>query len=697
MATPPRLHAACLLLALFASCGVVGCGGAFGDAAKGGNATLRGHDESTGPLGDLDGERQSVDAVDSLPTVPPVSVASLTHEERVTREAELAAFVSERKIELLDAYLESPFPSPDASNADDRCWGRAGFALAAYTRGRELARADEYIRDIHSSSGFASTGAADDSPCYFAMPLLLRIYFGASAAAHLTDETRALLLDLMLDFVFARSKVDVAEGSTWLVVMSENHDAIQKAAYLLASRALVEAETPYGPDFVLGDGRTAAQHYAAWQRFWREYFRERAGEGIGCEIASPVYAKHALASYYGVLDFGGGEALTSIANSFLTLYWSDVAQDFLPGSGVRGGAETRTYKNGYLTQGTRQSVRPWAYLYDWHDTPNASTHPLTLVAAASPYLPPALVHAQATDKDTPYLYASRRCGRGGMTRVDGEPLYRISFDHGRGSHILRTSFVTADYVIGALSFDPDEPYNNLAGQNRTMGVSFGSDVNDRIVIHGRGLDKNGTIGYDEITGVVAENVLAVSRDPEFRRSSGVRIFISKGQLWDERVEYAGWFFTRTDAAYVAIRMSEAGYVVHGDPNGKMLDQVDSWTPIIVQMGQARDYASFGAFQASVVANGYVIKRSAAVVTKSGLTSDDFATVTSRIDYRSEAGAVLTTYSHNQRLPKRDGKPIDLLPNHTYSSPWLESEYGSDRVRLSHPLFGALELDFSEPG
>ena len=59
-------------------------------------------------------------------------------------------------------------------------------------------------------------------------------------------------------------------------------------------------------------------------------------------------------------------ALTERSRDFLELYWADVAQEFQPATGVRGGAETRVYKDAYLQLGTRQSTRPAAWLYGWH-------------------------------------------------------------------------------------------------------------------------------------------------------------------------------------------------------------------------------------------------------------------------------------------------------------------------------------------
>ncbi len=609
-------------------------------------------------------------------------------------EAGLAEQSAQRKQAVFERYIDDPFPSPESEVASTRCWAYAGFILSAYRAGAQLDRADRYLREIRDDLGFAREGPADASPCYFALPLLVRVYFDPLAASHLTGEVRDILLEILHRYVDVRSRVATAAGSSWRIEMSENHDAIQKATFLLATRALMLAPAPYGEGLFLGDGHDVATHHQSWVSFWMRYFADRAREGIGCEIASPTYAKHTLASYLGVRDFSGDPDLAARSEDFLQLYWSDVAQDFLPAVGVRGGAETRTYKDANLKLGSRQSTRPAAYLYGWHDDSPAAIHPLTLIVAASNFMPSALVHAQATQKQEGFAYRARRCGRGSVTRIDDEPHYHMQFDEGRGSHLLRTSWVTDAYVIGALTFHPDEPYNALAGQNRAMGVSFASGVNDRIVVHGIGRDRDGTVGYDEITGITAEDVLMVARDPEYRRSAGLRIFVSQGALWDARVDVAGWWFSRTPSAYLAIRIPEGGYRVVEEKHGFMLEPEDSWTPIVIQLGRPDRDGSFEAFRARVLDNRYAQVREPLTITKRGLTSDDHERVASSVHYRSLSGDIISVWSHNKRVPQVNGRSVDLLPALTYDSPFIASRYRSDRVTLFHPDFGSRELDFS---
>ena len=677
------LIAAILFLSLL---GLSGCGNQGGASRAGSSGA------ESDRLGDAAEDRSRLvpTAASTQASQAPVTIGAAS-----LGPSEISDLIALRKQQVLEAYLDSPSPSPNSNNPYDRCWVRAAYSLAAFKSGSGTALAEQYIREIRSEFRFSDDATLGDPPCYFAIPLIWRNYLDPESHARLSEANREDLLEIMWSFVYSRSKVADAQGSVWVITMSENHDALQKSAYLLASRALMEAGYPYGPDTLLADGEDLETHYLTWLDYWYEYFKERALEGISNEVASPTYEKYTLSAYYGVRDFAGDTALESRATDFLALYWADVAQDFLPGANVRGGAATRAYKNAYLTRGSRQSTRDWLYIYQWHDEFSGRPHPMTLIAASSPYNPPDIVRYQATSRDRSHIYTSRRYGMGTSTYIDGLLSYPIRFDGEHGSRILRITHVTKDYALGAMSYSSSHSYNGLTGQNRSMGVQFASGPDDLIVIHGRGLDDNGRIGFNEINGLVSEGVLVVARDPSVTRSGATRVFISNGALWNNRVVRNGWFFTRAGDAYCAIRMPDAGYAVRSVGEGKMLDQIDSWTPIVVQMGQARHYAGFQAFQDSVLQNELAVERENRPITKGTLSSDRYALIQSELSYRTEAGDALVVHSHGRTSSTINEIPLDLAPSKTYSSPYLSNVYGSDTIELSHPLFETLLLDYSD--
>ena len=78
----------------------------------------------------------------------------------------------------------------------------------------------------------------------------------------------------------------------WLVTDgSENLDATRKAGLYLCALAL-NATSPRTR--LALDGKTVAEHAAAWEAHWTLYFHHRAVEGIGVELGSPTYGKYSL-------------------------------------------------------------------------------------------------------------------------------------------------------------------------------------------------------------------------------------------------------------------------------------------------------------------------------------------------------------------------------------------------------------------
>jgi hypothetical protein len=586
---------------------------------------------------------------------------------------------SGRRAELLSAAVADPWPAPNDPDPATRCWGRVAFALAAYAQNREIRAADAWVRAIRSDDPFPEEPQATTFPCALAVQLLWRPYLDAAMRARMSPEAQEDVRALMWSFVRRRSRLAVARGDLWRIEHSENIDAIQKASHLLALEALAAAPA-WGPDRPLDDGHSIAEHAAAWRDWWMGYFRERAREGINLEVASPTYAKYTLSAYFNVLDFASDPALRARAADFLTLYFADVAQDFLAPAGIRGLASTRVYKDKALTRSRNESLRQWLWVYGWHDLPIDRAHPMILTAATSAWEPPAIVRAQATDRAGSYSYVSRRPGRGLDLVVDGMTTYPVQVEG--GSHELRTMYVTPDYVLGMLSFGEGEPHNALAGQNRAVGVAFASHPEARLAVYGAGTAQSGRTGYREINGIAARGAALVARDPKASQSLGTRVFLPAGELWDNRDEVAGWLFSRAGNTYLGIRVALGGYLALAVPDGQVLELEIPDSPLLIQMGRAADYASYEAFRSSVLANAFQL----------------LPAPVAWVRYESEAGDVLEYRGASPTLPGLalvNGEPLDLNPPNTYASPFLSGLHGSDVVELSHPHHPALRLDFSD--
>lgn len=568
----------------------------------------------------------------------------------------------DRLAQMVQAGVDNPWPDVGTS------WGDACYALACLHANSNVAAGNSSITNFYSAFPVPDSTSIDFE-AYFKLHLMWRIYHDPDMNARLTTTARDNIEDMMWRWINQRSTLGDANGSEWRVHDSENHDAMQKAGFLLCAEALRDAGAPYGPDRTLADGNTIAEHAEAWSDYFLRYFRSRAREGINVEMACPTYAKYSIGVYYNIRDFAESPALREIAERFITLYWADTVSDWVS-SGVRGGAETRCYKEHYLRLGSQYSFHDLLWGYGWHA--NAGTvRTYTLMCATSSYRVPEIIRACATDPNRPnYLYTSRRWGLDGGS---AGATYVVGFDNGN-SHLRRDTYVTPDYAMGALTLDMNRDYLTLIDQNRAMGVFFASGPNDRIVVFGKGAASNNK-SYADLNGVCRENCMVVQRDKNADDSGDETLLFISQDVWDQRVETGGWLFTLSGEAYCALKPATGGYTSYSADRGFELQLGDKWAPVVVQMGQASNYVDFASFRASVQGNA-------------------FAYAGGTLDYTSEAGDAFTVYGNTKTTPRVNGVTVDLNPTKVYDSPYLSMTHGEDVATVSYAAYTNLVLDFS---
>lgn len=567
----------------------------------------------------------------------------------------------DRMNQMVQENISNIWPDTMSNSA-----GIPSYALACFYNNTNIPIANGLINRFYTEFPVPDeTGIGFGS--YFWLHLVWRIYGDPVMNSRLTRESRDNIEDMMWRFVNHRSELEDAQGSVWRIHGSENHDAMQKGSYLLCVEALKKAGAPYGPDRTLADGHTVKEHADAWSAYFRKYFVTRAKEGINIEIASPTYSKYSLGVYYNIMDFAESKELQEIAKNFIDLYWADVVNDWTL-SGVRGGAETRCYKN-RLQTGAQLSSLTWAY--GWHEKVGTS-RTYELIPTVSSYRVPEILTAIATDKNRPnYLYSSRRFGLDGGTGA-GRGTYTISFEN-ENSSLRRDTYVTPDYTMGTLTFDMKKDYCKLLDQNRVMGVYFYSAKNDRIVVYGEGASNKKS--YADINGICRENCMLVQRDKNAESSGeNTLIFISK-IIWDNHVDSEGWFFSKTGNAFIAIHPGKFGYTDAISGSGRIMKLNNAWLPALIQLAQASNYDSFEAFQKDVLDNRYKSKRKT-------------------VRYTSNAGDTFTVYPNSKKTPLVNGEAVELNPAKVYDSPYLSMTHGEDTVTVSYPGYPDLLIPFA---
>ncbi len=586
----------------------------------------------------------------------------------------VAGQTDDRMNQMVMKNITSIWPDTVSNTA-----GLPSYALACFYSDTNIPIANRLINRFYTEFPVPdATGISFDS--YFWLHLVWRIYCDSTMNSRLTTEARDNIENMMWRFVNQRSEVEDARGSVWRIHDSENHDAMQKGSYLLCVEALKNAGAPYGPYRTLADGNTIQEHADAWSDYFQKYFVTRAKEGINVEIASPIYSKYTLGVYYNILDFAESSLLREIAKNFLDLYWADVVNDWTL-SGVRGGAETRCYKDNYLWKGAQLASLTWAY--GWHETAGTS-RTYELIPTVSSYRVPEILTAIATDKNRPnYLYTSRRFGLDGGTGA-GSGTYTIGFENGH-SNLIRETYVTPDYTMGTLTFDMKKDYCSLLDQNRVMGVYFSSEINDRIVVYGEGASNEKS--YADITGVCRKNCMLIQRDANASNSGeNTLIFISQS-IWDMHVDSAGWFFSKTGKAFIAINPGKSGYTAETtNAYGHIMQLNNEWLPAIIQLGQASNYDNFEAFQEDVLDNLYT--------TQGDVNDNPFTRNRDTVNYTSNAGDTFTIYARTTTTPQVNGETVDLNPAKIYDSPYLSMVHGEDTATVSYPGYPDLLIPFT---
>lgn len=586
----------------------------------------------------------------------------------------------------LDYMLENPWPYPDNN------W-KARYAYLLIAKNQRTDFANKLIQEWCTAYELDSSAA----PTAYNVPrpeqAMYSLYLKPIYYELLEQKTRDAIEEVCWRWVYRHSFLNKDQSLTlnnptknvWIISGSENHDAAQRSANLLSLQVLRKASTPYGPDVTLYDGFTVEEHYLEWVKWYQEFFLSRIRHGLNCEIAHPSsYGLATISHYYDIEDLSEDAGLKQATNNYLTVFWANVASEFEPKTGIRGSlASTRNYKWSWNQNGDIYWARSLLFAYGWsniHTNPNLTLLTLYL----SDYRPPEILQAIASETNRgSYMSTSRRFGRGGNW---DKGIYQVVFDNGLAynSYLRRDSWYTPEYTMSALSLDPSRDYIQLIDQSRVMGVSFSNDINDRIIVYAGNTPVVKDVEYkmttsNGVNGLLEENCLIVARDPNANEATtnSTRIFISDKDLWNNKLENDdGWFFTRAGDGYAGFKIAEdLGYTVVASPynNGYYLEFNDIWAPVVIQMGEAKDYANnFEQFRNAVKAS-------------------QLTYVGGKLTYTALSYEKFEFWSRSSMLPKVNDETFNLNPVNTYDNPYLLLQHGEETVTIRYPNYHDLKI------
>jgi hypothetical protein len=432
---------------------------------------------------------------------------------------------------------------------------------------------------------------------------------------------------------------DRREDLIWMVWGTENHDIVRKTSlYIVAS---IFKDDPTYRTKKYDDGYTAQEHYDYWNSYFKEWLKERATYGLWIEIGSSTYQKYSYSGIFNLYDLSPDPEVRNLTKMFLDI--SFIEEEQIAWNGVRGGGKSRA--------DYQSSFEPYKNLL--YGEGGGGTH--SRVFETSEYMVPdeAIILRKLESPKEPFLISNRVPGE--LQERSGDYVYFKP-----DSALINYAYKTPNYTLGSTLQDPRIRYAKISSQKRWSGM----------LLHNPGVDLVSAVyPFPEEKGNRPEyaywnfqykNIMILQKMPMAYATGDMRVQFTVGLATIER---DGWVFAHNETfmgnAYVAVRPAYDGYTWNSRKD--MIILRNQWAPIIFHAGDVDEFGSFDNFVEQVLAGD--------------LNADSRG---NKFEYKGPNQPKITFYT-NYKLPDVDGKSIDLRPLHCYTSPYMNSEWGSNKI------------------
>lgn len=624
-------------------------------------------------------------------------VCAATDDESLVKETRRASLAAREQALRTTIAKDSVWPHGVMGEV---LWSLAALQLNEKTEianARLLKRAEGYIVLRSASSEAPAFKPEEDQQApwtYFSLTDYVRIlHLFRAGSSHnpgrLNPETEAAMKEALWLWVKSDSRVAEASLDHLLVLLgTENHDLTRRPNhYLIAS---ILKDDPAFRDRRFDDGHTAAEHAEAYTAFFREWPRLRATTGLWIEIGSNTYQKYSWPALFNLHELAPDPTVRKRFGLLLDLALIEEAQ--ISVRGRRGGGRSRA------TYG-RHGFEPCKNLL--YVTPNQSfggSH--SRVIETSRYQAPAaaiLLRKRELPPLVPFVIRNRTLGETASPLPNDDRGNAFAFD----SALVNYAYRTRRYLLGsslqnpariAPHSEPDKPrviYGGISRQNRWCGMLFDDPDSDEICAVGPVIEKTrGGRPQHSFWSVQHKSVILLQRiAPETSRRQGSystgKVGIGFHGEGLRKVEEDGWIFAGNGKAFVGVKFLDGGHEwdkarKEATPAG--FDHATDKSRILIQAGDVSIHASFEQFRADTLANPLAVNPD-------------------KVEYEHQATRIVATLfdgDHPERfvLPTIDGRPIDLRPSTTWQSPYLNGDFGDDRIRVT---VGSIRqtLDFSQ--
>ena len=596
--------------------------------------------------------------------------------------------------QALVGYLNT---TPDTRFPNIRNWGDVLWSLVALHLNERTDEANQTLLDLtnaylpkYQSGEIAPIEFKPESGKnlpfgFFATPEYVRILylFGANSTVHpgrLNPETEKAMKDFLWIIVSEKSKVAEATPERLLVYQgTENHDIIRRPHFYLMSY-LFANDPPY-KDRLYKDGHKAKDHYEAYNEYFLARPGVRAMAGHWVEAGSDTYQKYTPPTILNMAELAPDPVVRKRYRMLLDLMFIEDAQ--ISVEGRRGGGRSRA---GYAKN--PWEATKWIMYGLSAGSRFGSTH--NKIFETSTYQLPAsaiLLRKIEFPSEAPFEISNRVIGEmDGVTYVQDEDRrngFRLDGRH------LNYAYRTPHYLIGGYLQNPTLTYHGIAKQNRWGGVVFdhpdarhkpGTDVHpphiSAVYPWYEKADENRGRPQNPLWGVNHKNVMIVQRIPDGHRKGGsyntgavdIRFY---GRML-EKTEEDGWIFASDNNTYVGVKFLDDDYEWNGagDIAAPQSHHGDANPRYLIHAGDKQSHDSLEQFISQVLSNELRV-------------DGDQVSYTA-----AKEGINLFVYSYDPstpetfKLPRINGDVVNLSPDWTYKSPYINSAFSEKTVTVT---------------
>jgi hypothetical protein len=480
----------------------------------------------------------------------------------------------------------------------------------------------------------------------------------------LKPETETAMKEALWLWVSTESKIaDAGLDDLFLLLGTENHDLNKRPDYYLITALL--KEDPAYRDRKLADGHTVSEHADAYTTFYREWPCSRARTGLWVEVGSNGYQKYSWPALFNLHELAPDPIIRKRFGLLLDLAF--IEEEQISVRGRRGGGRSRAYSG-------VNAFEPYKnLLYASAGQPAGSSH--SRVIETSRYqLPPEAIflRKQAFPATKPFVIRNRVLGE---LAPGAEGEHRLAAD----SALVNTAYRTPHYLLGSTLQNPKLNYTGISTQNRACGMLFDDPATNEICavypVIGHG---GGGRPQRSFWSVQHENVLILQRIAPLGRTTigsyntdAISMGFEGKSL--KKVEEGGWIFASNGKAFVGVKFLDGAYQwdakqVLATP--AVFNKATDTSRILLHAGDIASHGSFNAFKADVLAS------------RLSVTPDkvdyQFGLATNHLEVARYDVKAVDRFT----LPLINGKPVDLRPDKTFQSPYLNADFGSDKISVS---------------